>query len=195
MAKRRGRSRGVLIIALILLAVIIGGIVSNATNGFQESLKNFAVIYKEEYILNNKNELFIKEGDRFEIKQYSGAKEEISVKILALESKKENQIYTFSGRSFEWNETLAGKDVTACFQLEVIQPTENQNGEVNISGNLMDVLEYFSEGAEVELGEDFTIAQDLFCMVLTVGSDVMTLGFSVQMSAISISLDSAAIVF
>ena len=59
----------------------------------------------------------------------------------------------------------------------------------------MDVLEYFSEGAEVELGEDFTIAQDLFCMVLTVGSDVMTLGFSVQMSAISISLDSAAIVF
>ena len=46
MAKRRGKSRGVLIIALILLAVIIGGIVSNATNGFQESLKNFAVIYK-----------------------------------------------------------------------------------------------------------------------------------------------------
>ena len=189
MAKRRKTSkRGGVLWAIILLVIIFfTGVLFNATNGFTTALKSFHVIYNEEYILNNENGLFIKEGDVFEVKQYSDSSEAISVEIYAIKSAAKNTNFTYSGLTTSWNESVANKKVTQAFDIKIEQPSGSKNGMVTVvSGDVIDVIKSFVGEQEISLDKYFSIKEDMFRMVITVGDEQMTLDFSVQMEALGV---------
>lgn len=193
---KKSKRSGVLFIVLLFAIIIIVGVAFQATNGFSTALKSFHVIYKEDYILNNKKGLIVQKGDVFEIKQYTYDKEKISVEIYAIESKAENTVFSYSGVTTSWNESVANKNVTGAFEIKIENPRGEENGTVTIvKGDVFEVIRSFVGDEEIVLDKGFSIAEDMFRMVLTVGDEQMLLDFTMQIPPVEFIIDEESLIF
>lgn len=183
------------IVITLLLGVIAFAFIFRFTDGLTNSFSvlDFAVIYKNEYYLGNASGLRLDRGDVLEIKQFEG-NEKIEVKVYAIPSPSDIA-FTFGDSRFTWNESVAPRDVTDIFDVEIKQSTTSENGKITVNGSVGNVLTHYSDGQAIEY-EPFTLSGDYFRMVINCGtSGSLTLDFSVRVPVEGIVLDKNEVFF
>lgn len=188
-----------IIVAIILLVATFAiSIASRLTNNFTTEAQQFALVYNNKYLLGNQTGFRFDESGTIEIKQFDEDNlQKIDVKVYAVQNTKGEVVFRYGETELNWNDAIAeedGREVSGVLSVNVTQSEKGKNGSVTVSGNVNDVVTYFSGGGEVEYMK-FTDKGEFFLMVITVGKQSVTLSFSTMPDVAMVELNQEGIVF
>ena len=119
MSKSKKRKSGMLIVAVILLVIFVGGFLFSITNGFSSSVKTFAIKRNEkELIVNDTYGMKFSSEEKFEIVNLTNKAREFSVKVYAYGTEESDFEYTYGQEEgYTWKDFSEEeqRDFTACF--------------------------------------------------------------------------------
>lgn len=184
MSRRRGKD-GAIVVAVILLIVFVVGLLFAATNGFKSDVKSFALKRNEKnLILNDTYGLKFAETETFEVVNMSSQAKDFSVKIYAYGGADETDFtYTYDNEAgYSWKHFAEEekRDFTACFDVTTV---ENRIVVKQIGIRLLCKL----YDTRIKL-PDVIPAGDRFVLEVTVGTEKITLGFSMLVRVTGVSL-------
>ena len=188
-----------IIVAIVLLiATFALGLASRLTNNFTTGVQQFALVYNNKYLLGNQTGFRFDESGTIEIKQFDENNlQKIDVKVYAVQNTKGEVVFEYGGTELNWNDAIAekdGREVSGVLDVSVQQSAKGKNGSVTVSGNVNDVVAYFAGGEDVEY-VTFTDKGEFFLMVITVGTQSVTLTFSTLPDAVKLELNQEGLVF
>lgn len=156
-----------LTVVIILLFILAVGMFGLMTHGFRTQPTLFAVEADDELIVSEKTDMTVTPATTFSVKTL---KKDYTVKVTAKEA---SQDFTFvsSGKQYTWNDEIAGKDMSAAFDVEKSGKTFTLN-----FGTTPEILTEVM-GAAVTLDEEQT-KQDLFTMTVTSGKSNVNISFT-----------------
>lgn len=121
----------------------------------------FALIYKGNIL--NPSAIPLSSDSAINIIAEQGDKtQSVSVEIYAIADERKDFSFSVDGKSYSWNDEIAGLDMTEIFSVTVTQATKNTNAQIVLRGTVLDVLETIFDGQSVDIAEIPT--QNLFRM-------------------------------
>ena len=179
MSKSNGTSTFSRVVAYILVILLIAGVIGAVvalTNGFQNDIPVFAVMYKDENVGNQSGvRLALGETSQFTVKTLTGESQDLSVKVIADE--RHDFEFTVEGETKHFSDE---GDITDGFDIavsadNVISITLSENASIQT------VLAQKYYGSEVVVPPDDITDVDYFRVLITTASGASVfVGFSFE---------------
>lgn len=179
---------------IVLVVVFAVGVLSKITNGFSDGVKSFSLLRNgEDRIYNNTSGLVFGGQEQFEITNYTTTSKDFSVKIYAYggtEGTEDFQYQYGSESGYSWRAFAEEerKDLTACFNVKVIENRIIIEQEGGIYGVMQKYDENMTLPQSIPTGDRFTLE-------VTVGDSTIEIGFSLEVSVSSVTIDTTTIIF
>ena len=190
--KQKGKVNVVALIVFVVVAIVIAlGVL--AIPSMRAS--DFALVYDGKYILSSERNVALEKGDEIEVRVFEG-NGKLDVSVWAIKNTERNVTFTMADKDFEWNDDVAGAEVTDFFDFEILQPDEKGQGKIKyLSGNELKVIEGFALGNEYEVTNGAAVPGDIFRMDVTIGTTTLYVYFSCVIVPEVIDFDKKQIIF
>jgi len=182
MAKKSRKLNKFFNVLVILFLVGAVGFFAFFTRGFKTDLKSFCIVYKNELITGDQDNLCLENSNRFDVRYLQLKNKSYNVKIL--NNTNCNFEFTVDGEKYNFNQII---DYTKYFDLFVY----DDNFVLNLPNDLtiLNLLKKVYLNKHVVISENLDFTNDYFYIQVVVGKSVIKLGFNVYIGVASVSLD------